>query len=243
MIAVRTITDLSEVREAVRLQKQIWGFEDVELLPVRLFVVANKVGGQTMGAFDGEKMVGFLLAIPGVKTAGKPYLHSHMMGVLADYRNAGVGRMLKLAQREQALERGIELVEWTFDPLEIKNAYFNIEKLGAVVKRYVLNQYGTTSSHLHGGLPTDRCVPEWNLASERVKKILAGEAWKRGETVARVEVPNHIGELRQTNPAAARTVQSGVSEGFVENFQNGLTVTGFERGETHGAYLFTREEE
>jgi predicted GNAT superfamily acetyltransferase len=206
-------------------------------------VVANKVGGQTMAAFDGERMIGFLLAIPGVKGNGKPYLHSHMMGVIAEYRDQGVGRMLKLAQREQALARGIEIVEWTFDPLEIKNAYFNIEKLGAVVKRFVPNQYGTTSSHLHGGLPTDRCVPEWHVGSERVKTILAGEGWKRGETMARVEVPNHIGELRKTNQAAARTVLSAVSEGFQANFAQGLTVTGFKRGETHGAYLFTREEE
>ncbi len=90
-----------------------------------------------------------------------------MLGVVDDYRNAGVGRRLKLAQREEALARGIDLVEWTFDPLEIKNAFFNIERLGAIVRRYVQNQYGITASPLHGGLPTDRCVAEWWLRSPR----------------------------------------------------------------------------
>ncbi|MBM3769291.1 MAG: GNAT family N-acetyltransferase, partial [Acidobacteria bacterium] len=163
MIEVRNITATEDLREAVRLQKEIWGFEDLELLPVRMFVVANKVGGQTMAAFDGSRMVGFLIAVPGIKTDGTHYLHSNMMGVVADYRNAGVGRTLKLAQREEALSRGIDMIEWTFDPLQVKNAFFNIERLGAVVERYVLNQYGVTTSKLHGGLPTDRCIASWHL--------------------------------------------------------------------------------
>ncbi len=163
MIEVRALTEQSELQEAVRLQKEIWGFAEIELLPVRLFVVATKVGGQVFGAFDGPEMIAFLLAIPGIKQGGASYLHSHMMGVLPPYRNKGVGRMLKLRQREEAIEQGVQLVEWTFDPLELKNAFFNIERLGAVVRRYVLNQYGTTTSRLHGGLPTDRCVAEWHV--------------------------------------------------------------------------------
>jgi predicted GNAT superfamily acetyltransferase len=119
-IEIRQLRGLDELNEAVRLQKEIWGFADIELLPLRLFVVAQKVGGQTLGAFDGGRMVGFLLAIPGLKQ-GAMYLHSHMMGVLPEYRNRGVGRRLKLAQREEALSRGIRLIEWTFDPLELKN--------------------------------------------------------------------------------------------------------------------------
>jgi predicted GNAT superfamily acetyltransferase len=160
MIEVRALTEQSELQEGVRLQREIWGFAEIELLPVRLFVVATKVGGHVFGAFDGERMIGFLLAIPGIKQGGMSYLHSHMMGVLPEYRNKGVGRMLKLRQREEALALGVQLVEWTFDPLELKNAFFNIERLGAVVRRYVLNQYGTTTSRLHGGLPTDRCIAE-----------------------------------------------------------------------------------
>lgn len=155
MIEIRALFTESEFAEAVDLQKRIWNFADIELLPVRLFVVANKVGGQTFGVFDGGRMVGFLLAIPGIKRGAEGYLHSHMLGVLPEYRDRGLGRMLKLKQREDALARAIELVEWTFDPLEIKNAFFNMERLGAIVRRYVENQYGTSSSPLQGdSLPT-----------------------------------------------------------------------------------------
>src|SRR3954453_6388548 len=127
MIEIRKLARHSEFEEVVRLQQEIWGFADVELLPLRLFVVADKIGGEVLGAFDEGRMVAFCLAIPGLKPHGKYYLHSHMLGVLGPYRNTGLGRQLKLKQREQALERGIELIEWTFDPLELKNAYFNIE--------------------------------------------------------------------------------------------------------------------
>ena len=135
-------SERQQFREAVALQKTIWGFERCELLPLRLFVVATKIGGQVFGAYDDGRMVAFCLAIPGLKPDGKIYLHSHMLGVLPGYRNAGIGRQLKLRQRDDALARGIDLIEWTFDPLDIKNAYFNIERLGAIVRRYVRNQYG-----------------------------------------------------------------------------------------------------
>ncbi len=180
MIEIRALSTEAEFAEAVDLQKRIWNFADIELLPVRLFVVANKVGGHSFGAYDGARMVGFLLAIPGIKAGATSYLHSHMLGVLSEYRDLGLGRKLKLRQRDDAIARGIDLVEWTFDPLEIKNAFFNMERLGAIVRRYVENQYGTTSSPLHGGLPTDRCTAEWWVASERVKRILAGEKPDRG---------------------------------------------------------------
>lgn len=224
---VRTITAYSELEEAVRLQKEIWGFQEIELLPVRLFVVAVKVGGQVFGAFDGPRMVGFLLAIPGVKPGGRAYLHSHMMGVLPEYRNRSVGRKLKMRQKEEALERGIDLIEWTFDPLELKNAFFNIERLGATVRRYVLNQYGTTTSHLHGGLPTDRCVAEWHIAQSRFP----------GSVTAEIEVPENVSELRISDPAAAREIQQRVSDSFIQRFQEGLAVIGFERRQGTGAYL------
>ena len=189
MIEVRPLSTLEEFTEAVRLQKEIWGFEDLELLPLRLFVVATKIGGLSWGAFDGGRMIGFCIAIPGLKAGGQTYWHSHMMGVVREHRNSGVGRALKLRQRQDAIARGIQLVEWTFDPLEIKNAYFNIERLGAVVRRYVLNQYGTTTSHLHGGLPTDRCVAEWWISSARVTALLAGAPLERPPIETRIETP------------------------------------------------------
>ena len=235
-LEIRPLSERSELAEAVQLQKVIWGFADIELLPVRLFVVATKVGGQVFGAFDGERMVGFLLAIPGVKPGGKSYLHSHMMGMLPEYRDRGIGRALKVRQREEAMKAGVELVEWTFDPLEVRNAHFNIERLGAVVRRYVLNQYGTTTSKLHGGLPTDRCVAEWHITSDRVCDLLDSRAVRR-RVAARIEVPANIGELRSSDPAKAREIQKNISEQFLRRFDANLAVTGFERGERICAYL------
>ena len=237
-IELRHLNSVEEFQEAVRLQQEIWGFEDIELLPVRLFVVAKKVGGQAIGCYDGGVIVGFLLAIPGVKPGGEQYLHSHMMGVKAGYRDQGLGRRMKLAQRDEALERGIRLVEWTFDPMELKNAHFNIERLGAVVNRYVLNQYGTTTSHLHGGLPTDRCVAAWRLDSPRVDGLLAGVPEPRGEVLERISFPADIAEIRAADPARARGIQARASERFLKALDRGLTVTGFERSAESGTYTF-----
>jgi predicted GNAT superfamily acetyltransferase len=237
MIEVRVLSEYNDLAEAVRLQKEIWGFEEIELLPVRLFVVATKIGGQVLGAFDRNKMIGFCLCIPGLKAGGETYLHSHMMGVLSAYQNRGVGRLLKSEQRLDALSRGICLIEWTFDPLELKNAFFNIERLGAVVRRYVLNQYGTTSSHLHGGLPTDRCVAEWYIGSPRVELTLEGRVPPRHEVTARISVPTDIADIRKTDPRRARDIQLSVSEQFMMQFEKGLAVIGFERSQQAGTYL------
>jgi predicted GNAT superfamily acetyltransferase len=236
-IQVRTLTTPEEFALAVEVQKHVWGFDEIELLPVRLFVVASHIGGQTFGAYDGERMVGFLLAVPGLRRTGELYLHSHMMGVLKEYRNRGVGRLLKQQQRADALARGISLVEWTFDPLEIKNAYFNLERLGVVIRRYVLNQYGFTTSHLHGGLPTDRCTAEWWLASPRVEAIMSGRPRLTPPVVARIEVPASINAIRREDLKRAREIQAAVSEQFLDYLGRGFAVIGFERTPQAGAYL------
>lgn len=237
MIEIRKLERHAEFADAVKLQQEIWGFADIELLPLRLFVVANKIGGQVLGAFDGTRMIAFCLAIPGLKPDGKYYLHSHMLGVVPAYRNSGLGRQMKLKQREEATARGVDLIEWTFDPLELKNAYFNIERLGAVVRRFVRNQYGTTSSHLHTGLPTDRCTAEWWIQSPRVEAACSGQPYERGAILERIEVPAGIAELRRSDPAKAREIQSGVAAKFDRYFVDGLAVVGFEKSEAAGSYL------
>jgi predicted GNAT superfamily acetyltransferase len=241
-IEIRRLFQLEEFEEVVGLQRSIWSFADLELLPLRFLVVASKVGGHVFGAYDGPRMIGFCFAIPGIKPDGHPYLHSHMLGVLPEYRNAQVGRSLKLRQREDALARGIALIEWTFDPLELKNAYFNIERLGAVVRRYVLNQYGTTTSHLHGGLPTDRCVAEWWIASPRAKAIIAGEKFQRNPVDARITIPAEIAEVRMKDPARARAIQKQASDEFTAAFDRGLAVIGFEKSKQAGTYLLGKWE-
>jgi predicted GNAT superfamily acetyltransferase len=212
VIDVRELGTHEELREVVALQKTIWGWEDADVLPFRMLVVATKIGGQLLGAFEGGRMIAFCLAIPGLKADGKAYLHSHMLGVLGEYRNHGVGRQLKLRQRDDALARGIDLIEWTFDPLEIKNAHFNVERLGAIVRRYLRNQYGASSSPLHGGLPTDRLVAEWWIREPR----------KTAESVERISIPADI----PADNSDARRLQSEIAEQFENCFGRGLAVTG-----------------
>src|SRR5216683_7370355 len=165
-IVVRKCAALKEFEACVHVQREIWGEADLEVEPVTMFVVASETGGQVLGAFDGERLVGYTLAVVGF-TNGTVFLHSHMTGVLGEYRDRGVGRALKLFQREEALGRGIRLVVWTFDPLETRNGYFNLNRLGAICRRYQSNLYGITTSPLHSGLPTDRLVAEWHLGSAR----------------------------------------------------------------------------
>src|SRR5262245_19026619 len=173
-ITVRSCETLEEFHACVALQREIWGEQDLEVEPATMFVVAAHTGGQTLGAFDGDRLIGFTLSMPGLRN-GAAYLHSHMTGVHADYRDRGVGRMLKLFQREEALGRDIRLIEWTFDPLELRNAHFNLNRLGAICRRYLPNLYGITTSPLHRGLATDRLVAEWYLDSPRVMAALSGE--------------------------------------------------------------------
>jgi predicted GNAT superfamily acetyltransferase len=245
-IEVRPLTGTAQFAGAVRLQKEIWSFSDEDALPVRLFVVATKIGGQAFGAYDGDRMIGFCVALPGIRHSSSGntlFLHSNMLGVVDGYRDKGVGRLLKLAQREDALRRGISMMEWTFDPLEMKNAYFNMQRLGAVVRRYVLNQYGVTSSHLHGGLPTDRCVAEWHMAHPRVERALAGAPEPGVPIEARIEVPGGVATLKRTDPAQARAIQSSVSNRFLDLLGRGLTVVGAEKHEDDGgSYLLGRWE-
>ena len=235
-VTIRKCEGLEELRACFALQKEVWGFADADLIPVRLFVVATKIGGQVIGAFvpkNGKsELVGFALAIPGVRN-GHPYLHSQMLGVRQQSRNGGLGRRIKLHQREDALARGFELMEWTFDPLEIKNAYLNIEKLGAIARRYNVNQYGITSSPLQGGLPTDRLVAEWWMKSKRVEAVLGNSPRAKFECRARIDAPAEIYEWKATATTRlkALAVQENNREQFNRAFADGLSVLGYERDE------------
>ncbi len=246
-VQVRHCHGLDEFAACVELQNRVWGDSDIDV-PLPVFVVAAETGGQVLGAFSGDKMIGFTMAVAGVRE-GKPFLHSHMTAVLEEYRDRGAGRQLKLFQRQDALHRGIKVVEWTFDPLEMKNAYFNLMRLGAVARRFIPNCYGVTSSPLHGGLPTDRLMAEWWLDSPRVEKIVAGpqesaiaravdsavaEQKREGEALrvralVRIRVPGDIAEIRMKNREQAARIQTEVREQFQKWLGQGYAATGVER--------------
>ncbi len=244
---VRKCHGLEELRDCVALQKEVWNFSDADLVPLRMFVVADKIGGQAVAAFDEAtgKMAGFALAIPGFR-GGHSYLHSHMLAVRKQDQNSGLGRRIKLFQREDAMARGIDLLEWTFDPLEIKNAYLNIEKLGAITRRYSVNQYGFSSSPLQGGLPTDRLVAEWWVKSERVESLLNSASKPKFEVLRAISVLASIYEWKvsETTRDRAREVQDKNREEFQQSFAEGLAVLSYQRDpEGNGKFLLGRWDE
>ena len=235
-IVVRKCCALEEFHACVKLQQEIWDEEDLEIEPSTMFVVASLTGGQVLGAFDGEKLVGFTMAVVGVRQ-GSVYLHSHQTGVDASYRDRGIGRMLKLFQRDEALARGIRLVEWTFDPLELKNAHFNLNRLGAICRRYIPDLYGVTTSPLHRGIPTDRLVAEWWLDSPRVVAAIQDLAPERTNAPATIELPTELEQRTEEDSARVRAVQTRVREEFTKLFARGHAAIAVKAGEKSTAYL------
>ena len=227
-MTIRPLTEIDEFEQCVDLQRECFGMADVDLFPKRFYVVLNSIGGLVLGALDGDKVVGFLNSMPGIK-AGAPYWYSQVMAVAKEYWNSGIGSQLKLAQRDQARQRGVHRVEWTFVPLESKNAYLNLAKLGAIVRRYHVNYYGEIASALHSGLESDRVVAEWWIDRPRVQ--LVGD-------VRRIFVPSDIQSLKKQSLDSAKDVQMRVREQFLKNLQDDYFAAGFERTDEWCAYLF-----
>src|SRR5215472_4937317 len=235
-IVVRSLRDIDEMNIGVELQRRIWGYSETEIIPDQMFVVARESGGQVLAAFHKNQPVGFALAFAGTHS-GKVHLHSHMVGVVREYQDRGVGRLLKLAQGEDAISRGIEQIEWTFDPLQLKNAHFNLTKLGAIVRRYVPNVYGRTSSPLHSGLPTDRLVAEWRLKSPHVQRVLAGKQNVVRATALRVSIPSTIRHICVEDPTRAEQMQTDLRVQFTKHLAAGCAAVGFELTSEQGSYL------
>lgn len=245
MIEIRPCAGLDELDACVQLEIETWGYDANDMIPLRTFKVAHAIGGQVIGAFDTEmasgegrgsaySLVGYVFSLPGVKAGQgepQPYLHSHMLAVKEAYRNRGLGRQLKLEQRVEALSRGIRHIEWTFDPLEIKNAFLNIHRLGATVRSYFVDFYGVSSSRLQGGLPTDRLLAEWRLDSPRVRAVLDGRTIAKQPIEEQIQVPASIYAWKGTESGRekALAVQLENRRKFQKAFSRGLAVVGFER--------------
>ena len=227
-VTIRPLTEIPEFEKCVELQRDIWGLADVDLVPPRMYLIQSFVGGLVLGAFDADRLVGFLNAMPGIGD-GTPYWQSQILAVASDYRNAGIGTKLKLAQRDHARQRRIRLIQWTYDPLESRNAYFNIEKLGAIVRRYHVNLYGATPSRLQQGLESDRVVAQWWIDEPRIKA--------EGD-IRRVFIPADIQSLKKQSLKSAQDVQVRVREQFLKNLQEDYFVAGFQRTDEWSEYLF-----
>ena len=227
-MTIRPLNEIAEFQACVELQREAWGSADIDIMPARYFVTNTHIGGLVLGAIDGDRVVGFVNATPAVRD-GVLYWRSHMLAISRSYWNSGIGAELKLSQRGYALKRGIHLIEWTYDPLESKNAHLNVRKLGAIVRRYHVNLYGATTSALQKGLDSDRVIAEWWLEKPRLGI---------GSEIRRVYIPADIQALKKQSIESAQDVQQRVREQFLKNFNEDYFVAGFERKDEWSEYLF-----
>jgi len=260
-IIIREIDSISEMKALEKLQKDVWGWDDLDTMPLMNFIVTREVGGVLIGAFDGKTPVGFCFGFVGAHH-GQIIFHSHMLAVLPQFREHGIGHKLKLAQREHALAKGFTCITWTFDPLQSPNAYLNFTKLGVVANDYRINFYGEkTSSALHQFIGTDRLWVNWFLESERVRKRLEGasdiepshEGLEAHVSLVKmssdgsphtcammdrdhllIDVPVDIRVLQQQNPELAVAWRNATRAAFTDALAAGYTVEEFYRIEREG---------
>ena len=253
---LRSFSTPEEYAACVQLQRVTWGEEFTELVPPVILMLTQKVGGIAAGAFSGEELAGFVYGLTGFHD-GKPIHWSHMLAVRPEFEGLGIGRRLKELQRDLLLERGIELMRWTFDPLVARNAHLNFNRLGAVAIEYVPNMYGTdTGSILHSGLGTDRFVVEWSLVAPRVEKILAGtyphleaavlktpvvNTEEAGQAVrpvehdlpdapiVRIEIPNDIEQIKANSMPLGRRWHHCTKRACLWYLERNYVVGGFHR--------------
>lgn len=263
---IRKLKTHAEYLAAEELQRTVWHFPDRELIPLNELVVAQRIGGHVLGAFERGRLVGFCFGIPGLEN-GRVFHYSRMTGALPAFQDRGVGLALKLEQRRLVLAQGLDQIRWTYDPLQSRNAHFNVEKLGVTVSEYLVNLYGESGSRFNRGLPTDRVVPRWNLRSARVRDRLAGrgrtpppqESFSRwpaaleaaGSRPGRVrrglrdravlmEIPPDIDALKRRALPDAVAWRLATRAVLGTYFARGYAVTGFSSDDRRSAYLLER---
>lgn len=245
-IEIRECTTLDELAACVDLQRMVFALPEIEISPVRHFVVTKNAGGFILGAFSGQEMIGFVLSVPAFLRGEKAF-YSHMTAVRADFQSLGVGATLKWGQRSRALDLGVNCIKWTFEPWKARNAYFNLEKLGAIVSEYEPNFYGTDYSTAAQagekiGLASDRLFAEWHLMDEKVEKLAAGEKFMETRVPAgSVEVPDDWFALVELSTEKALTEQARIRSDFETAFAVGMVGRGFARDERRPRYLLFKD--
>ena len=237
-IMIRECTTVDELAECVRLQREVFALPEIEISPVRHFIVTRNAGGFTLGAFAGDKLVGFVLSVPAYLRGNRAF-YSHMTAVSAEYQGAGIGAQLKWAQRDRSLAEGVKFIKWTFEPTKARNAFFNLEKLGAIVREYQENFYGTDyATTREMGLASDRLFAEWELESEKVRALAEGGPYKELRPAARsITIPADWYGLVAADPKKALDEQLRIRSEFQSAFSENVVCRGFERSQAEPKFL------
>ena len=245
-IEIRECETIEQLSECVQLQREVFALPEIEISPVRHLIVTKHAGGFTLGAFSGGDLVGFVLSVPALLRGEKSF-YSHMTAVRKDFQSHGVGAKLKWAQRKRSLAEGVKFIKWTFQPVMARNAFFNLEKLGAIVSHYEPNFYGTDYTTVGNpqeniGLDSDRLFAEWHLESEKVIALSNGEKhFENPEAITKIEIPNDWNALVITNPQKAIDEQTRIKKEFQNAFAKTLFAGGFQKSETTPQYLLFKK--
>ncbi len=241
-IEIRECKTIAELSKCVDLQREVFALPDIEISPVRHLIVTKHAGGFTLGAFSGGDLVGFVLSVPAF-LGGEKAFYSHMTAVRKDFQSRSIGAKLKWAQRARSLAENVKFIKWTFQPVQARNAFFNLEKLGAIIRHYEPNFYGTDYMTIgkpeeNIGLDSDRLFAEWHLENEKVNALSNGEVFTETvEAAKKIEIPNDWNELVKTNPQKAVAEQTRIKNEFQKAFAENLVAGKFIRNETAPCYL------
>jgi len=249
-IEIREVTAIEEYDACIRLQREVFGLPDLEISPRRHLIVSHQAGGWTLGAFVEGKLVGFVHHLAAVR-GDRIFGYSHMMAVAAEFQNHGIGARLKWAQRARALSEGRDFIKWTFEPTRARNAYFNLNRLGVVVREYAVNFYGTDyvtnpAEKAAGvsGMDSDRVFASWDLRSPRVAALATGAEYPLpAEPDRTIGIPADYSALLKSDPEAGKLEALRVREEFVKALGDGLVCRAFERDAARPRYLFYRDQD
>jgi predicted GNAT superfamily acetyltransferase len=250
-IQIRECTTIEEFDACIRLQREAFRLPDLEISPRRHLIVSRRAGGWTLGAFAGDEMIGFVHHLVAVRGSAEIIGYSHMMAVARAFQNRGVGARLKWAQRARALAEGRNFIKWTWDPMQARNAHFNLNRLGVIVRSYAVNFYGTDynttpreTNNDAVSLDSDRLFAEWQLDSRRVSLLAEGRAERIASAPdATIEIPADWPALIRHDAHAARREQLRVRAEFEKAFAARLVCAGFERDTAHPRYLLYKSDE
>lgn len=248
-IEVRECSTMEEFDSCIELQREVFALPDLEISPRRHLIVSRRAGGWTLGAFDNGELIGFVHQMTAVRNKLEIIGYSHMMAVRREYQNRGVGALLKWMQRRKSIDEGMAFITWTWDPMQARNAHFNLNRLGVRVRAYGVNFYGADYSTSHAydpshapGIDSDRLFADWELLSPRVAALHAGrEPEPHGPVAKRVEIPSDWYGLIQSDPQEARREQLRVRAEFEEAFSEGLVCAAFECDAERPRYLLFSE--